>query len=172
MRPRVYAALLDICCVLAFVIIGRASHAKGESLAGITSTAWPFLTGLAVGWVAARAWHGPLALAPAGLCAWLGTVAIGMVLRVVAGQGTAFAFICVALAFLALFLIGWRLTWRLLASRLRLAPRPPPPLAPGSLRLARLRPGSLRLARHGHATGATKATHGTCARSPIRPKPD
>jgi hypothetical protein len=32
-----------------------------------------------------------------------------MVLRVVSGQGTALAFILVALAFLGLFLLGWRL---------------------------------------------------------------
>ena len=36
-----------------------------------------------------------------------------MVLRVIAGQGTAFAFILVALAFLGLFLLGWRLAARL-----------------------------------------------------------
>jgi hypothetical protein len=41
--------------------------------------------------------------------AWLGAVAGGMVLRVVSGQGTAVAFIGVALAFLGLFLLGWRL---------------------------------------------------------------
>jgi len=34
-------------------------------------------------------------------------------LRMVSGQGTAFAFILVALAFLALFLLGWRLLARL-----------------------------------------------------------
>jgi hypothetical protein len=113
MRSRVNAALLDVGCVLAFVIIGRASHTKGESLAGIASTAWPFLTGLAAGWIATRAWRNPLTLVPAGLGAWLGTVAVGMILRVVSGQGTAFAFICVALAFLALFLLGWRAAWRL-----------------------------------------------------------
>jgi hypothetical protein len=122
MRSRTCAALLDVCCVLAFVIIGRASHTKGESLAGITSTAWPFLTGLAVGWVATRAWRGPLALSPAGVGAWLGTVAVGMVLRVISGQGTAFAFICVALAFLGLFLLGWRLAGRLLPLFRRAAP--------------------------------------------------
>ena len=95
--------------MLAFVIIGRASHAKGESLAGIASTAWPFLAGLACGWVAARGWRRSAALAPAGVGAWLGTVAVGMVLRVVSGQGTAVAFVLVALAFLGLFLLGWRL---------------------------------------------------------------
>jgi hypothetical protein len=107
------ALLADCCCVLAFVVIGRASHAKGESLGGIASTAWPFLTGLACGWLAARGWRRPAGLAPAGVGAWLGTVAVGMVLRVVSGQGTAFAFVLVALGFLGLFLLGWRLAARL-----------------------------------------------------------
>ena len=103
------AVILDCCFVLLFVIIGRASHVKGESLAGIASTAWPFLAGLAGGWLAARAWWRPFGLFPAGVGAWLGTVVGGMVLRVVSGQGTAVAFIGVALAFLGLFLLGWRL---------------------------------------------------------------
>ena len=105
--------VLDIACVLIFVIIGRASHTKGESLAGIASTSWPFLAGLGVGWLAARGWRRPLAIRPEGLAIWLCTVALGMILRVVSGQGTAVAFIAVALAFLALFLLGWRLLARL-----------------------------------------------------------
>jgi hypothetical protein len=107
------AVALDIGCVLIFVIIGRASHAKGESLAGLASTSWPFLAGLGVGWLAARAWRRPLTIRPAGLVVWLSTVALGMILRVISGQGTALAFIAVALAFLALFLLGWRLLARL-----------------------------------------------------------
>ena len=107
--------VLDVCCVLIFVIIGRASHTQGESLGGIASTSWPFLCGLAAGWAASRAWRRPLALRPAGLAAWLCTVALGMLLRVVSGQGTAVAFIIVALAFLGLFLLGWRLIARFLA---------------------------------------------------------
>ena len=106
------AALIDVCCVLVFVIIGRASHTKGESIGGIASTSWPFLAGLAAGWLVSRAWRRPVALRPAGIAAWLGTVALGMVLRVVSGQGTALAFIVVALAFLGLFLLGWRLLAR------------------------------------------------------------
>jgi hypothetical protein len=102
------AAVADVLCVLVFVVIGRASHTKGESLAGIASTAWPFWSGLACGWIAVRAWRRPFALAPGGVGAWLGTVAVGMVLRVLAGQGTAVAFIIVALVFLGLFLLGWR----------------------------------------------------------------
>ena len=40
-----------------------------------------------------------------------------MVFRVVSGQGTAPAFIGVALAFLGLFLLGWRLLARLPAAQ-------------------------------------------------------
>lgn len=106
-------ALLDFCCVLLFVVIGRASHQVGESAAGIANTAWPFLVGAAIGWLATRGWRRPLGLVPGGLGVWLSTVAFGMVLRVVSGQGTAFSFILVALAFLGLFLLGWRALARL-----------------------------------------------------------
>jgi hypothetical protein len=130
MRIRVPLAMgFDVCCVLVFVIIGRASHAKGESLGGITSTSWPFLAGLAIGWLATLAWARdrpraaaarprpgaawrPAALVPAGLTAWLATVALGMTFRVISGQGTAVAFVGVALAFLGLFLLGWRILSR------------------------------------------------------------
>ena len=127
--PAARCALLDCCCVLIFVVIGRANHAKGEAFGGIASTAWPFLAGLLVGWLAVRAWRRPSALVPAGVGVWLGTVVVGMVLRVVSGQGTAFAFIIVALAFLGLFMLGWRAAGRFRAARLaaysqRAAPGP------------------------------------------------
>jgi len=102
------ALLADVCCVLIFVVIGRANHHAGDTLAGVASTSWPFLVGLAVGEAATRAWLRPFALIPAGVGVWLATVAIGQALRVVAGQGTAVAFIIVSLLFLGLFLLGWR----------------------------------------------------------------
>jgi hypothetical protein len=40
-----------------------------------------------------------------------------MIVRVISGQGTAVAFIVVALAFLGLFLLGWRLLWGLARRR-------------------------------------------------------
>ena len=64
-------------------------------------------------WLAAQAWRQPFRLWPAGVGAWLGAVTIGMLLRVVSGQGTAPAFVAVALAVLGLFLLGWRLLGRL-----------------------------------------------------------
>jgi hypothetical protein len=107
------AVALDLVAVLVFVGIGRSVHAHGLSIGGMASTAWPFLSGLAVGWVALTLAH----RAPASL--WSGervcaaTVAVGMVLRVVAGQGTAAAFVVVALCFLGAFMCGWRLLARL-----------------------------------------------------------
>jgi len=109
--------LADVCCVLAFVVIGRANHHAGETLAGVTRTAWPFLAGLAVGEVATRAWRRPLVLVPTGVGVWAATAAGGQVLRVISGQGTAVAFIVVAVLFLGLFLLGWRLVAQLVARR-------------------------------------------------------
>ena len=101
--------LADVCSVLAFVVIGRANHHAGDTLAGVVSTSWPFLAGLAAGELAARAWRRPFALVPTGVVVWLATVAVGQALRVLAGQGTAPAFIIVSLLFLGLFLLGWRI---------------------------------------------------------------
>ena len=101
--------LADVCCVLVFVVIGRANHHAGDALAGVVSTSWPFLAGLAAGELATRAWRQPFALVPTGVGVWLATVAAGQVLRVLAGQGTAPAFIVVSLVFLGVFLLGWRL---------------------------------------------------------------
>jgi peptidoglycan/LPS O-acetylase OafA/YrhL len=109
----VVGAVADLCCVGVFVVIGRASHAEGETVAGVAHTLWPFLAGLAAGWVVTRAWRRPRAILPTGTGVWLSTVAVGMVFRVVSGQGIAVAFVFVALAFLGLFMLGWRI----LASR-------------------------------------------------------
>jgi FtsH-binding integral membrane protein len=104
----VTGGVLDVCCVGAFVAIGRASHGEGETVAGLARTLWPFLAGLAVGWLITRAWRRPQNIAPVGAGVWLSTVALGMVLRIVSGQGSATAFVFVALAFLGLFMLGWR----------------------------------------------------------------
>jgi hypothetical protein len=115
------SVVLDVCGVLAFVAIGRQAHHHGDTLAGIWHTAWPFLAGLGIGIAVVRGWRRPLALAPAGLGSWLGAAGAGMALRVLAGQGTAAAFIGVTLAFLALFLLGWRVAARIVLARQRAA---------------------------------------------------
>jgi Protein of unknown function (DUF3054) len=117
MRRAAWLLLLDVCCVLAFTVIGRASHAEAGSVAGQARTAWPFLAGLAVGVAASRAWRRPSSITGAGIAVWLSTVAVGMLLRVVSGQGTATAFIAVALIFLGATMLGWRLVIQWVAAR-------------------------------------------------------
>jgi hypothetical protein len=113
------AGTLDVVAVVVFVAIGRASHDHGETATGLVATAWPFLAGLGVGWVVMRCWREPLELVPTGVGVWLACVAVGMVLRVLAGQGTAVAFVAVALGFLGLELLGWRAL-----ARIGAGPRP------------------------------------------------
>ena len=109
MRAAALGLLADVVVVVAFVVIGRASHHAGGTAAGVARTAWPFLAGLAAGELAARSWRRPAALVPTGLVVWLVTVGLGQLLRAVSGQGTDLAFIAVSAAFLGLFLLGWRL---------------------------------------------------------------
>jgi len=101
------AAAIDVVLVLAFVLIGRSSHAEGITPAGVLGTAWPFLVGLAVGWALARAWRRPCAVAP-GLTIWTATVAVGLLLRAVIGEGVQPGFVAVTALVLAAFLLGWR----------------------------------------------------------------
>ncbi|AFC51038.1 hypothetical protein OCO_46750 [Mycobacterium intracellulare MOTT-02] len=99
---------MDVVGVLVFCALGRRSHDEGLNLTGIATTAWPFLTGTAVGWLAARGWRRPTAVAPTGVVVWLSTVVIGMVLRKATSAGVAASFVVVATAVTALLLLGWR----------------------------------------------------------------
>ena len=100
------ALAIDVFLVLVFAAVGRASH--GEELSGLLVTAWPFLVGLAVGWLVTLAWRAPAAPVRTGLGVWVVTVAGGMLLRAVTGQGTALAFLVVATITLLVLLVGWR----------------------------------------------------------------
>jgi hypothetical protein len=117
----VLAAVIDVVLVLAFVLIGRGSH--GENVVGgALVTFWPFAAGLVVGWLACVAWRRPQAVWPTGVVVWAATLVVGMLLRVVSGQGIALSFVVVAAIVLAVFLIGWRavaLLVRRVASRRR-----------------------------------------------------
>ncbi len=102
----VLSGAIDVVLLVAFVLIGRASH--GEDLLGTLVTLWPFLVGLVAGWLVARAWRSPRKVAPTGVIIWASTVVIGMLLRVASGQGIEPSFVVVASLVLALFLVGWR----------------------------------------------------------------
>ena len=102
----VLSAAVDLVLVLVFVLIGRASH--GEDPVGTLNTLWPFLVGLAVGWVAMRAWRSPQRIVWTGLGVWIATVVVGMLLRIVSDQSVQLSFVIVATIVLAVFLLGWR----------------------------------------------------------------
>ena len=103
--------------MLVFVAIGRATHEEAASLSGYATTVWPFLAGLAVGWGVFRAWRRAEVLVPVGVGVWLSALGVGMLLRVVSGQGTALPFVLVALAFLGGTLLGWRALARVVGGR-------------------------------------------------------
>jgi hypothetical protein len=102
------AFALDAVLVVTFAALGRRSHAEALDLAGVWQTAWPFLAGLVLGWLLALAWRRPVVPWPTGAVIWAATLAGGMVLRAASGQGVQLAFVLVAAAVLALFLVGWR----------------------------------------------------------------
>lgn len=124
-------AVVDVAVVSAFALAGRRSHDEALTLDGWWQTAWPFLAGLAVGWVVVlctsgtwptRAWH--------GLTVWISTVLAGMALRDVTGQGTALAFVIVASGVLGVGLLLPRAVAEVLdrrADRQERAERPPRP---------------------------------------------
>jgi hypothetical protein len=122
---RLVPLVIDAVLVIVFCVIGRRSHHEAV-FPGLLRTLWPFGAGLLLGWAVAvwlRA-DGEFAAAirrfdgrglwPTGVVVWLCTLAGGMVLRVISGQGTEPSFVVVAATVLALFLLGWRAAWKAL----------------------------------------------------------
>jgi hypothetical protein len=100
------ALTLDVLLVLLFAGLGRRTHSLDA--AGLLATAWPFLAGLLLGWIVWRVHSAPFAVWPRGVALWLTTVAVGMGLRLLVGEGAAPSFIVVTLCVLAAFLLGPR----------------------------------------------------------------
>lgn len=110
---------VDVGCVLVFCALGRRSHDEALDVAGVATTAWPFLIGTTLGWLASRGWRRPTAVAPTGVIVWLSTVVVGMLLRKASSAGVAASFVVVASVATAVLLLGWRaaLAWRVSARR-------------------------------------------------------
>ena len=85
---RTAAALaLDTVLIAVFAAIGRRNHAETGALADVLATAWPFLAGMAVGWLISLLIFRRVPLrVREGVPVWLGAVALGMVLRVVTSK--------------------------------------------------------------------------------------
>ena len=110
-RPEKWAVLVDLVAVVVFVAIGLSAHGHHESAANLTQVSAPFLVGALVGHLLVRL-RGAQPVSPAGgVVVVVATVAVGQVLRVIFGQGTAVSFIAVSLAFNTLVMLGWRLAW-------------------------------------------------------------
>ncbi len=107
-KPLIAAFLLDAVLVVVFSAIGRASHAE-DVLLGLWGTAWTFLLALVVAWAVTFAWRAPMAPVRTGLPVWAITVAGGMLLRALSGQGVQVAFVVFAASALLVMLVGWRL---------------------------------------------------------------
>jgi hypothetical protein len=108
---------IDVFVVVLFVALGRRTHQEDPAFVGVMKTAAPFLIGLAVAWITARAWKRPTAVIT-GLVIWPLTVLIGMIVRnLVFDRGTATSFVVVTTLFLGALLVGWRLVFRVLEIR-------------------------------------------------------
>jgi uncharacterized membrane protein (GlpM family) len=111
------AALVDVAAILVFVAAGRRTHEEGTALASVLGVAAPFLVGLGTGWVVARAWRAPLALAT-GTAIWAVTVAGGLLLRRFAwDRSTAASFAIVAAVITGALFVGWRAAASTLVAR-------------------------------------------------------
>lgn len=107
-RLVLWALVTDVVAVVAFVAIGRRNHDESTSVDGVFTTAAPFLIALVVTWLLTLTWRDPLS-ARSGVIVWIGTVALGMVLRnLVFDDGTATSFVIVATVFLGVAVNSWR----------------------------------------------------------------
>lgn len=117
-KRTVPAMLIDAVLIVVFAAIGRSSHSEGMTFGGILGTAAPFLLGGLFGWVLQWIFEKRPAITVAdGVTVWVVTVAAGMTVRHLAGEGIALPFIVVATIVLGAFLLGWRLINRLTARR-------------------------------------------------------
>ena len=104
--------ILDVVCIVLFVVIGRRNHGSTADAEGTLRTALPFLIALAGAWVGARAWRAPRSLVT-GVVLWIVTVVVGLGIRRFAfGDGIATPFIIVATLVIGLLLVGTRLPKR------------------------------------------------------------
>lgn len=110
-------AVIDLALIILFAILGRSEHAHGLDIAGIFSTALPFLIAYLVMVMISRPWATINRIWPTGVLVWLGTVAVGMALRIALGSTAVLPFVIVTIFVLGLFLLGRRAICLLLSKR-------------------------------------------------------
>lgn len=116
--------LVDAVLVVVFSTFGRGAHSEGLGAAQVWGTAWPFLIGLAVGWLILLATRRAPAATGSGVLLWLSTLVVGMVIRGLGdGRVPHWSFIIVAGVVTAVFLVGWRAVRAAVLRRRGSAPR-------------------------------------------------
>ena len=103
------AVTFDLTAVLIFTAVGRSSHSREATILGFVTTLWPFLVGVLLGWILSMNWQAPTNIWPNGVIVWLSTIAGGLFLRAITGQGIELSFMIVATIATGILLIGWRL---------------------------------------------------------------
>lgn len=108
---RIIRIIIDIALIVAFAVAGRASHQESLDLDGITRTAAPFVGAALLFWIFSILTNRAMPKLKEGVAIWATVLVMGMLFRIMVGDGVQIAFILVAAATLALFLIGWRAVW-------------------------------------------------------------
>ncbi|WP_082923893.1 DUF3054 domain-containing protein [Dietzia sp. KRD202] len=115
---------LDAALVVVFSTFGRGAHSEGLGVTQVWGTAWPFLIGLAVGWLILLATRRAPAAVGSGVLLWLATLVVGMVIRGLGdGRVPHWSFMVVAGVVTAVLLIGWRAIRAAVVRRREPAPR-------------------------------------------------
>jgi hypothetical protein len=106
-RTAVPALIADVLAVLAFVVLGKATHGELTDAVGVLVTAAPFLAGVALGWCSTLVRTAPVTLRAGALV--LGcTLLVGLIGRAVVTGRLPVTFVLVTVLTLAVLLLGWR----------------------------------------------------------------
>lgn len=108
---RAFRVVIDLVLVVAFAALGRASHQEALDPAGMARTAVPFLGGTLLVWIFLVLTNRRFTPLREGTVVWASTLVLGLLFRVMVGDGAQPAFVAVTAAVLAAFLIGWRALW-------------------------------------------------------------
>lgn len=102
------AFVSDVALVVVFTYALRLSHDQPVDPAAIADNTWPYLIGLAGGWLITRSWRRTLTLG-SSLGVWFCTVLGGLGIRYALNPHVRLSSVIVTVFVLGFFLIGWRL---------------------------------------------------------------
>ncbi len=111
------AGLADLLVTLVFAVVGRASHHEAFSVAGLAITWWPFAIGAAAGWLICYRLRIRVGSIGGGLITTALAVVLGMLLRLLSGQGVQVSFVIVTSIILIIGMVGWRLVSTIVVRR-------------------------------------------------------